>query len=454
MVTRAVSEGRGIAGLMAYLMHDKVTADGRRAVTDERVAWVVPIGGSPTSDVDLCVRIMQGVSADAAILKQLSGASNRGRKLRKPYAHFMTSWPPGDTPSREEMLEVGRAQLQALGCSDRLAIALAHTDTDHAHFHLVVCKVHPETGMAASLNHSGLQLSRCAEQWEREHGGIVIENRVRRNEARDAFAAHVDRYMEDNYKPDPNAPLRDQAARYDELLKKARAEARELHPLPPMERKRSRDTYGQPVETTREEHRVWSNLYDAQRAEKLPEPEQRAQRAEASHLLRHGPAPRVGPEPDVSVPASPAHPFPSPSRSVRVGPEPDVSVPASPAHPCPVPVRSTAVQVLADLCAQAKIAVIAAGKALLQRVRERRSEAEPSDRLAERGTSQLPPPAPDSARRPDYLVPAQNPLQQAMLKNRDKVLKPNAGEGMGSDRPARQTGSPTPGRGRGRGRGH
>ena len=343
MVTRAVSAGRGIAGLMAYLMHDKVTADGRRAVTDERVAWVVPIGGSPTSDVDLCVRIMQGVSADAAILKQLSGASNRGRKLRKPYAHFMTSWPPGDTPSREEMLEVGRAQLQALGCSDRLAIALAHTDTDHAHFHLVVCKVHPETGMAASLNHSGLQLSRCAEQWEREHGGIVIENRVRRNEARDAFAAHVDRYMEDNYKPDPNAPLRDQAARYDELLKKARAEARELHPLPPMERKRSRDTYGQPVETTREEHRVWSNLYDAQRAEKLPEPEQRAQRAEASHLLRHGPAPRVGPEPDVSVPAAPAHPFPSPSRSVRVGPEPDVSVPAAPAHPFPSPSRSVRV---------------------------------------------------------------------------------------------------------------
>ena len=355
MVTRAVSEGRGIAGLMAYLMHDKVVAPGDRyPTTAERVAWAEPVGGSPTADVDLCVRIMQGVSADAAILKQLSGASTRGRKLRKPYAHFMTSWPPGETPSREEMLEVGSAQLQALGCADRLAIALAHSDTDHAHFHLVVCKVHPETGMAASLNHSGLQLSRFAEQWEREHGGIVIENRVRRNEARDAFAAHVDRYMEENYKPDPNASLRDQAAHHDEILKQARAEARELHPLPPMERKRSRDTYGQPVETTQEERRVWSNLYDAQRAEQLPEPVQRAQRAEVSRLLQQGPAPRVVPEPAVSVPVAPSQPFPVPMRAGRVVPEPAVSVPVAPSQPCPSPVPGMAVQVLADLCAQAR----------------------------------------------------------------------------------------------------
>ena len=127
---------------------------------------------------------MQGVTADAPILKQLAGASNRGRKLRNPYAHFMTSWPPSETPSREEMLEVANRQLEVLGCTDRLAVVMAHTDTEHDHFHLVICKVHPETGRAVSLNHSGLKLSRVAEQWEREHGGIVIENRVRRNEAR------------------------------------------------------------------------------------------------------------------------------------------------------------------------------------------------------------------------------------------------------------------------------
>ena len=399
MVTRAVSAGRGIGGLMSYLMHDKVTPGDRYPTTAERVAWAVPIGGSPTADVDLSVRIMQGVTADAAILKQLSGASNRGRKLRNPYAHFMTSWPPGETPSREEMLEAAGGQLDALGCADRVVIVVAHTDTEHHHFHLVVCKVHPETGKAASLDHSGLKLSRFAEQWERDHGGIVIENRVRRNEARAARAAYVDRYMEQHYKPDPNASLGDQAAHYDEILKKARAEARELHRLPPMEPKRSRNVDGQPVKTPEPERQFWSELHEKQRAENLPEPDQRQQRVEASRLLRHGPAPRVdqepevtvpgvpaqafpapsravrvgrepevtvpgvpaqafpapsravrvGREPEVTVPGVPAQAFPAPSRAVRVGREPEVTVPAAPEQPCPIPVRDTAVQVLADL---------------------------------------------------------------------------------------------------------
>ena len=334
---------------MSYLMHDKVTPGDRYPTTAERVAWAVPIGGSPTADVDLSVRIMQGVTADAAILKQLSGASNRGRKLRNPYAHFMTSWPPGETPSREEMLEAAGGQLDALGCADRVVIVVAHTDTEHHHFHLVVCKVHPETGKAASLDHSGLKLSRFAEQWERDHGGIVIENRVRRNEARAARAAYVDRYMEQHYKPDPNASLGDQAAHYDEILKKARAEARELHRLPPMEPKRSRNVDGQPVKTPEPERQFWSELHEKQRAENLPEPDQRQQRVEASRLLRHGPAPRVDQEPEVTVPGVPAQAFPAPSRAVRVGREPEVTVPAAPEQPCPIPVRDTAVQVLADL---------------------------------------------------------------------------------------------------------
>ena len=340
MVARAVSEGRGIDGLMSYLTHDKVSPGDRYPKTDERVAWAVPIGGSPTADVALCVRIMQGVTADAAMLKQLAGASRRGRKLRNPYAHFMTSWPPGEIPSREEMLEVAARQLKALECTDRLAIALAHTDTEHAHFHLVVCKVHPDTGLAATLNHSGLQLSRVAEQWEREHGGIVIENRVRRNEARAAYAVHVDRYMEQHYKPDPNASLDDQATHYDEILRKARAEARELHPLPPMEpKRRSRNVDGQPVQTPEPERQFWSELHEQQRAENLPEPDHRKQRVEASRLLRHGAAPRVGPEPAASVPAAPTNPFPVPSRVMRVGPEPVASVPATPTNPFPVPSR-------------------------------------------------------------------------------------------------------------------
>ena len=202
------------------------------------------------------------------------------------------------------------------------------------HFGSHISMIVSETGKAASLDHSGLKLSHFAEQWERDHGGIVIENRVRRNEARAARAAHVDRYMEENYKPDPEASMRDQAVLYDETLKKARAEAGKLHRLPPMERKRSRNVDGQPVKTPEPVRQIWDDLYEKQRAENLPEPDQRKQRVEASCLQRHGPAPRVDQEPEVIVPGVPAQAFPAPSRAVRVGREPEVAVPAAPEQPC------------------------------------------------------------------------------------------------------------------------
>ena len=105
--------------------------------------------------------------------------SARGRKLRNQYAHFTAAWPPGQAPTRDEQLELADRTLSALGLEDHLAVVIAHNDTNHAHWHLVVCKVHPDTGKAASLGRSGLRLSKVAEQWEHEHGGIVIDNRVR-----------------------------------------------------------------------------------------------------------------------------------------------------------------------------------------------------------------------------------------------------------------------------------
>ena len=144
-----------------------MTADDPRPTTDDRVAWTATLGGSPTADVDLCVRMMQGRVADAPLLKQRAGVSARGRKLRNPYAHFTAAWPPGQAPTRDEQLELADRALSALGLEDHIAVVIAHNDTDHAHWHLVVCKVHPDTGKAASLGRSGLRLSKIAEQWER-----------------------------------------------------------------------------------------------------------------------------------------------------------------------------------------------------------------------------------------------------------------------------------------------
>ena len=281
MVARAVSAGRGVAGLVSYLMHDQVSPEDPRPETSERVAWAATVGGSPTDDVALNVRIMQGVTADAAVLKQLAGVSNRGRKLQNPYAHFVTSWQSGEAVSREQMLDVTNRQLKALGCADHLAVVIAHKDTDHPHCHLVVCKVHPETGRAAPLKQSGLKLSQVAEQWEREHGGIVIENRVKRREAREAFTAAVSREMA-GFEADRTASPREQRAQRHAARDRAQTAARQQHPLPPMERHRGAGLKLRPVS----EKVRWNRVYRAHRAAGTPPAEARQTRITVSALHR------------------------------------------------------------------------------------------------------------------------------------------------------------------------
>ena len=82
-------------------------------------------------DAQRTMRIMQGVVADASILKRRAGGSSKGRKLRDPYVHHMFSWRPGEHPTMEEKLAAVSEGLKEVGLDDRIAIAVAHNDTDH-----------------------------------------------------------------------------------------------------------------------------------------------------------------------------------------------------------------------------------------------------------------------------------------------------------------------------------
>ena len=70
------------------------------------------------------------------------------------------------------------------------------------------------------------RLSKVAEQWEREHGGIVIDDRVRRREARERYAEYVAGRMS-YFKPDrgaamPQAKAEQRAAEFDAARRRAR----------------------------------------------------------------------------------------------------------------------------------------------------------------------------------------------------------------------------------------
>src|SRR5262249_10827280 len=77
---------------------------------------------------------------------------------------------------------------KSLGMGNARALFAAHTDESYSHLHIVASKINPETGKAYDLRGNYLKLSKWAQEYEREHGGIVCLRREDANRLRDAIA--------------------------------------------------------------------------------------------------------------------------------------------------------------------------------------------------------------------------------------------------------------------------
>lgn len=181
--------GRGVTGAVRYIL-----GEGRDPETGElavlaagqtsRVAWVGGTGFGfrieNLEDADLARRVME---FDA--LNQ----SSRTKQCEKDCVHLALGWRPGETPSRQEMEAAAMGALKALGMENARAIFTSHTDEGYAHLHVVASKINPATGRAYNLLGNFLKLSKWAQEYEREHGGIVCLRREDANRLRDAIAA-------------------------------------------------------------------------------------------------------------------------------------------------------------------------------------------------------------------------------------------------------------------------
>jgi Ti-type conjugative transfer relaxase TraA len=199
-----------------------------------RVDWIGGTGFgfeiTTETHADLARRVME---FDA--LHQAS----KTRKCEKDCVHIALSWERGEQPSREDMEDACRSQLAAQGMSNAKAIFVAHNDEDYFHVHIVASKINPATGRAYDLAGSYRKASLWAEQFEREHGGVVNTRRATANELRRAIKAR-----------DAGGVL--------EALTKQRA----TFTLKELERALSKEIYAQIGATTGEKHSA--NLARAQ----------------------------------------------------------------------------------------------------------------------------------------------------------------------------------------------
>lgn len=180
MIIKIHKPGRSFKGVCRYLTHDT-----NKAETSERVAWTKTLNVA-NDDVSSAVDEMLWTYRAADMLKRQAGVATGGSKLDKPVKHFSLSWPHGAAPTQEHMAETVQAYIRFMGWTEHQAVVVAHNDTKHAHVHVVMNAVSPTDGRAARSSHDWRRSEEFALHYEREHGQIHCEQRLKDRKEREA----------------------------------------------------------------------------------------------------------------------------------------------------------------------------------------------------------------------------------------------------------------------------
>lgn len=129
MIGKVAATGSGFKGAMSYLL-----SGGKDNPDPNRVAWTAT-RNLLTDDPAFAPRLMRATAT-------------KSTRCKKPVYHLVISWRAEETPSRETMELVGDSTLADIDLAEHQIVYIAHRDTDHQHMHIIVNRVHPETGRA------------------------------------------------------------------------------------------------------------------------------------------------------------------------------------------------------------------------------------------------------------------------------------------------------------------
>ncbi len=150
--------GRRFAGLTRYLER------GRDGTNPDRVAWTTTrnlIVDEPL----VAARVMQATAAENA-------------RVTHPVYHVAVSFHPDDVVDRQTMERVADYLLRELGLAGHQTLIVAHRDRSHAHMHIVVNRIHPETGKAWDRWQDRVTTQRVLREEERALGLREVRGRL------------------------------------------------------------------------------------------------------------------------------------------------------------------------------------------------------------------------------------------------------------------------------------
>jgi len=178
MIPTIAENGTSFKGAAAYYLHDK------DADTRERVEWT-HTENLPGDNPETAWKVMTFTANDAERLKHKAGIKAGGRKLEKPVFSFSLAWHPEQKPPKAHMLETALDAVKYLGLADYQALYVCHNDEPHRHVHVIVNRVHPETGLAWDDGRSQPRIQKWAAAYEKKHGKIYCPRREKNARSRE-----------------------------------------------------------------------------------------------------------------------------------------------------------------------------------------------------------------------------------------------------------------------------
>jgi hypothetical protein len=155
----AVARSSGsFAKLANYLVKERDGID--------RVDWVTS-RNLPTADPRLAAEFMRATAA-------------ANPRVAEPVYHLAVSFHPGDVVTRETMERVAARLLADLKLQGHQVVIVAHKDRPHAHFHLMVNRVDPDTGRAWNRWQDQVITQRVLREEERALGLREVRGRLYR----------------------------------------------------------------------------------------------------------------------------------------------------------------------------------------------------------------------------------------------------------------------------------
>ncbi|MFA0921631.1 hypothetical protein ALP73_200274 [Pseudomonas coronafaciens pv. garcae] len=113
---------------------------------------------------------------------EMWGTSVRSTRTKDPVMHLVLSWSEGENPSDQQAFDAGRFALSAIGLEGHEYLSAVHRDTDNAHLHIMVNKVHPETHRVPKMSFSKFSLDKAMRQieidqgWKHDNGPFSVKD--------------------------------------------------------------------------------------------------------------------------------------------------------------------------------------------------------------------------------------------------------------------------------------